>query len=196
MTATGEQLKTRRVITTRGLGRAIESKGNPCTSYVVLDKPSCHRLEHRMPRDEVCEFGTTALIRVLNITGAGLFSNMQFYSSADLARTVFSAPGPPDETRFWIDLETSHVARNRSWSSSLFDCVRFEPRIDGWTTERGGSLNFRNKALESFEDDLRFVYSRAGRISGSVLIDLEQMRLLGLGIIAGARLIYRWPEKR
>ena len=88
-----------RVVTRFGFGEAESLDQAPIA--VLLDKPFLGQPKMHLEKGEVFIFSEWAVVRVLNIMGRGLFSNLQFYGSRASAAARLNFPAPPDETAFF-----------------------------------------------------------------------------------------------
>lgn len=186
-----------RVLTTYGLGTEIEGKGDPWTALVELDVPHFESKEMRVRREEIQAWGSYALVRVVSIAGREFFSTMQFYASLDLARTAHALPGPANETRFLLDLDTGHFSANQLLK--MREGYRtIEPRIDQWTKEGHTITNLDPNILARFDSEIGVPGGAGDGAWGKVLLDLKKLQVLRLAVAVPPPLgiIYRWPQDR
>ncbi len=182
-----------RVITHLGFGDSIREDPNDMV-VVRLDEPFLGVQDQIFRKDEMFIFTDWALLRVLNISGGGLFSNLQFFPSQQTAQIALMSPSPPDETRFLIDLRSPDVQINQSLNSSE-DYQEIHSWVDRWAPERGTLYEDGRQAIACFDEDAARLGGATG-IQASLLIDLEKQRLLRFFIAVGPPqgTIYRWDR--
>lgn len=164
-----------RVLTHLGFGSMIASK-DPAVR-VELDHPFLGKREQVFQEKEIFLFSPWALLRVLNISGAGLFSTMQFYPSPEAAWVALGGSTPPDETKIFIDLESLCIGLNRRLH--VEDYLFVNTWVDRWGKERGESFEEEKEALSRFEEEQEHLAGAAG-IGVSVLLDIRKRKLLRL----------------
>lgn len=125
-----------RVITRFGFGEADRYGDGPLVE-VKLDEPWLH--EHSMKlhrRDEVFLWSDWATVRVLNVEGAGFFSNIRCHPTREDAERQLRGAGPPNETTFFLDLTTGEAEVNRRLGLSARKFLLLNPWLDRWARER------------------------------------------------------------
>lgn len=73
-----------------------------------LNQPTISTIS--LSRSEIFALTPWAIVRILNISWKGWFSNIQFHGSLEDAQRCLLSPSPPDETTFFLDLVSEDVA--------------------------------------------------------------------------------------
>jgi hypothetical protein len=191
---------TERVLTPFGFGRQLSSEFS--RAVVELEEP--HLGDKKLSldlRSEVFAFSDHALIRVLNVTGVGLVSTMQFYPGCwGAIERALHAPCPPDETRILVHLDTGRIEVSHDMLGSPDgQYLRIDPWIDRWASERVRGWDDKAKAVEAF--DWMTDRKRGGTTGGilaKLLVDTAEKSLLRLAIMIAPpqEIIYRWPPEK
>lgn len=136
-----------RVVTAIGLGE-IDPGEHPGTLPTVhLNAPCTLEQPARvMAESEVFPFSDFALVRVVNATGVGVISNLQFLASYAELEQAFVSPRPPDETRFALDLERGSFSQT-PLGFAVERYLWLQPWLDRWSKEMSG-----HQYLEREED--------------------------------------------
>lgn len=181
-----------RVLTHLGFGTMIASK-DPAVK-VELDHPFFGRRGQIFQEKEVFLFSRWALLRVLNISGAGLFSTMQFYPSPEAAWVALGGSTPPDETKIFIDLESLRIGFNRRLLAE--DYLLVNTWIDRWAKEMGAPFEEEGEAVSFFEEEQKCLAGAMG-IGASALLDIRKHKLLRLylAVAPPPGIIYRIPAE-
>ena len=180
-----------RVITPFGFGLAEaidEERFN-----VALDKPFLSRREMELSRKEVFLVSPFGVIRVINASGVGVLSNLQFYSTKAIAlEAIATMARPPDETWFLFDLITGEALSSQGMEILTPDFLTMHPWIDRWATEDVMSelrkeYETAKEALEDFEDEKKRMTGANG-ISSTALFSTRDGKLLGFYITVASPL--------
>lgn len=169
-----------RVITTLGLGTAAGSyprDGAPLA--VTLDLPYLgSQIATLAWGQEAFPLSSYPVIRVLNVDGVGLVSNLRFRPSWTSARYETVTPHPPDETIFALNLKDGSIEStllNRLPNVAALSVVTW---LDRWAPERGRQWPTVAEALSDWEETTERLAGTSGGISASALLDLTAGRLL------------------
>ncbi len=168
-----------RVITSYGLGEVndIEWKGGASFVTVRLEKPFYDRNMMEMERKDVYIISDWAIVRVINVTGYDIFSNLQFFPSWKEAKEAFSNPAPPDETVFLLHLEEGIFDVNCCLQE---DNMIIKPWVDRWAKERTEIYESSSEAKSAFHREELEISGTTGGIAS--FINLEKKRILGFFI--------------
>lgn len=169
-----------RVITHLGLGEVEDWPSEETQVTVLLDKPFLGENPILLSKTEVFLLSDTVVVRVLNVTGIGWLSNMQFHDSPMEAREFLIHPTPPDETTFFLDLKSGEFEVNRELGFVVGKVLWLQPWLDRWAPERS-RYDFGDvyPAIKAFENDKKKLAGATG-IHGSMLLDIENSRLVWL----------------
>jgi len=159
-----------RVITQFGFGEA-ESLEQEFIE-VILDKPFLDENRIDLRKGEVFLFSDRAVLRVLNITGSGWFSNLQFCDSL-AAEAIVTLPTPPDETTFFLDLTKGIFRVNRRLGLFAQNSLIMKPWVDRWAREEAETFNFISEARKAFQDEKEKIAGTSGGIEAFVHLDME-----------------------
>jgi len=166
-----------RVITPFGFGRAGEINQQGKVS-VQLDEPFLGKNPLMLDSiGQVFLFSDSAIIRVLNISGAGLFSNLQFHLSPPDWQWAFQNSSPPDETKFLLDLDHGVFTANRQLGFLAQDYLALYPWVDRWGPERTVTYEHMAEAVNGFADQRENLCGATG-IHASLLLDIQLKRIL------------------
>ncbi|KKU91780.1 MAG: hypothetical protein UY23_C0001G0386 [Candidatus Jorgensenbacteria bacterium GW2011_GWA1_48_11] len=104
-----------RVITRFGFG-TVNSLGYPDSRVKVqLDEPFFGQESQILERlGEIFPWGDWAIVRVINSGPNSIISNIQFYPIRGEAWEDLQKPGPSNETKFLLDLETGQTLVNHA----------------------------------------------------------------------------------
>jgi len=159
-----------RVVTPHGFGE-VESLDEQQIS-VTLDQVFLEQNPILLDREQVFLFSDWTIVRVLNITAHGWFSNLQFYPSKESAEAQLSMPSPPDETRFFLDLESGRYTCNRSLGLLVNGPLEIAPWVDRWAEERSVTHRLIEEARIAFRRDKERLAGSTG-IQASALLEQE-----------------------
>ncbi len=150
-----------KVITEKGLGIVENWLENPYQTVVVkffpskegkiiwLEKPT------KFLRKEVFPLTDYALVRIINITGLGILSNLQFYDSELSAKEIFNCPHPNNEILLLLNLGSLTFQVNYDLGLAIGNYLWLNPRIDKWDLEKTGyTLGYINEdepTLDKFD---------------------------------------------
>jgi hypothetical protein len=182
-----------RVVTPFGFGETVGLKEkeilvNQGPITVILDKPFLNQNQVRLEKGEVFLFSDWAVIKVLNITGHGWFSNLQFYNSKADAETMLVLPTPPDETTFFLNLQSGRFGVNRHLGILAQYSLILKPWVDRWAKERTETFKYISEAREAFRKEKNSISGTSGGIEVVVHLDSE-----GGGNILGFYLVVPSP---
>ena len=183
-----------RVITEFGLGTVNDWPENP-DQLVSVNQSALHprgrvidlsrnKVPRRFLRREVLPLTDYAVIRVINVTGLGIASNLQFYDSKTAAKAVFDDPKPVGETRFLLNLKDSTFQLNYELGfAAVEDCLWLQPWVDRWGIERSGYLDRDEPALEKFDAWREETGGTTGGILASAFLDIPKKQILRFCIV-------------
>lgn len=176
-----------RVITPFGFGETASLKESPIT--VVLDEPFLDQKQIGMDKREVFLFSPWAVVKVLNIMGHGWFSNLQFHGSRAEAEMMLDFPSPPDETTFFLDLDSGSFKVNRDLGILAQNSFIMKLWVDRWAKEHTETFAFISKARESFREEKKESGGTTGGIEAFIHLDGE-----GGGNVLGFYLLITVPR--
>jgi len=159
-----------RVVTHLGFGE-VENLDEQHIS-VLLDEAFLGQNPMTLSKEEVFLFSDWAIVKVLNITAHGWFSNLQFYPSKESAEAQLSKPSPPDETTFFLDLESGRFTCNRQLGLLVKGPLWIQPWIDRWTEEQSTPFTYIHEALTAFQMAKESLAGSMG-IQASALLERE-----------------------
>lgn len=166
-----------RVITSFGFGEVENCDGEH--AEVTLDEAFLD--ERKVTLDcisEISLFSPFAVVRVLNVSGAGWLSNLRFHPTSDSCMSIFKQSTPPDETSFFLNLETGDAISNRTLGLLAQDFLWIQPWLDRWDIERSETFQDKHTALESFRAHKEQLAGTSGGISANVLLDTQSKKML------------------
>lgn len=178
-----------RVVTHLGFGRAV-SGFDPM--HVLLDQPFLGKREQTMNRREVFPSTQKAVIRVLNISGVGIVSNLRFIEDTpEHYRPPFGTP--PDETHFVFDLKTGQAEASQALGFMTEPYLLMRPFADRWAPERSSMFEREDEAIAAFDAELERLAGSMG-IGTMALFSTHEGRLLRFNIIimTPQGVIYDW----
>lgn len=183
-----------RVVTPFGFGETIgleekETLANQKFITVILDKPFLDQTQMRLEKGEVFLFSDWAIVRVLNITAHGWFSNLQFHDSQASAEMTLTSPTPPDETTFFLNLQSGRFRVNRDLGMLAQHSLIMKPWVDRWAEERTENFNLIAEARKAFRKEKESIAGTSGGIEAFVHLDSE-----GGGNILGLYLVVPSPH--
>ncbi|GEM_PF-4141000 len=136
-----------RVITPFGFGDISESRrtGNV---QVELDQPFLgDKVMTLDAGSQVFPFTEVAVARILNISGAGWFSNLQFHKAP---KEQFFLPTPPDETTFFLSLASGDFLVNRELGTLAQKALWIQPWVDNHSL-KGDAKERHTSTLPPYE---------------------------------------------
>jgi len=167
-----------RVITPYGFGVIGDHDVASSSDEVTLDRPFLNEKTLRLNRvSEVFPFGDFAVARVLNISGHGWFSNLQFHVTRQDTLSRLYLPSPPDETAFFLNFTTGKAEWNRDLGISAGNVMWMWPYVDRWAVERTRVFDDRERALRQFHRKRSLLHGASG-IATSLLLDVENSLIL------------------
>ena len=176
-----------RVVTQFGFGEA-ESLNQESVA-VILDEPFLDQKRMNLEKGEIFLFSEWAVLKVLNITGHGWFSNLQFYDFQASAEAMLTIPTPPDETSFFLNLQTGRFKVSRHLGILAQHSLIMKPWVDRWARERTETFNLISEAREAFRKEKESIAGTSGGIEAFVHLDSE-----GGGNILGFYLVVPSPN--
>ncbi len=175
-----------RVITAFGIGTIVEGSLSGHEAIIVsLDKPFLDKNQIRMGEKEVFPFSDWVIVKVLNVAGHGVFSNLQFYTSKADAEVMLTLPTPPDETIFLIDLQSGGFKTNHPLGLFAQPQQSFfmRPWLDRWAKERTTeTFNLISEARKAFRKEIANTAGAVG-ISSFIHLDSQDGNVLGFCLI-------------
>jgi len=167
--------KKMKIITPFGFGKTVGLAGVSLADQesitVNLDKPFLGKTKTTLEKGQVFLFSDWAVIRVLNISGHGWFSNLQFYGSKASAEATLAIPTPPDETTFFLNLRSGKFKVNRRLGIMAENSLIMKPWIDRWAEERTATFDSVSKARKAFREEIKRSAGTGGGIAASVHVD-------------------------
>jgi len=176
-----------RIITQFGFGEANVEGGSLSGQKVMvnLDEPFQGQSQIGLWEGECFLFSDWVIVKVLNVAGHGVFSNLQFYASKADAEALLALPTPPDETIFLIDLQsggfkTNHplVGLSVQFQYSFF----MRPWLDRWAEERTETFNLISEARKKFRNEVESIAGAVG-ISSLIHFDRYSENVLGFCLV-------------
>lgn len=184
-----------RVITPFGLGELEIEEWEPPIVRVNLDKPFLEK--HALFLDKISEvfcLSNFAAVRVLNISGSGWFSNLQFHDCpSDARKLLFKNYSPPDETTFYLDLKNGSVEVNRELGFAAQKMLWINPWLDRWAIEKAIHSSDYSSTLKLFKEEKEKTAGTTGGIRGSVLLDIENKKILWCYLFIATGVV--WEKK-
>ncbi|MFC1656487.1 hypothetical protein ACFL14_00760 [Patescibacteria group bacterium] len=171
-----------RVITPFGFGKADLDTEGYCIP-VELDVPFLGDKTPSLDKGQVFLYSSWAVARVLNITGEGWFSNLQFYISLEEAEKQLTNPAPPDETRFCLDLIEGTFQTNQGLGLIAGEAMLIQPWVDRWAREQTCPIEDLGRAMSVFDYQALCIDAVAGGILSQILLDLQNSKILILRIL-------------
>ncbi|MDP3948540.1 MAG: hypothetical protein Q8Q17_01170 [bacterium] len=186
-----------RVITSNGFGEVSPidfSRGLDTQVKVELEKRV--KLEENnlliwrqtFQRRDVYEFGEYMVIRVVNVNGMGVYSNILPFGQPISAHRVYNTTAPGGETKFLLNLVTGAFEVSNQLGLLANQFLHLKPWLDRWGRELSAVPSSDNYSLEMETATLRFdrwekeCSGTGGGIFAPVLLDLEKMRVLRFAI--------------
>ena len=174
-------MEGQRVLTSYGFGK-ITVKKSASTCEVSLEQPFLGRsVMMASTTDEIFPFTNTALARVLNIRDRGYFSNLQFLEQ-EVADAQFRMFAPPNETRFFLDLEGGTFQVRPELGMLFYPTLIMRPWIDRWAVERSNYGAGLEQALVGFQEEKESL-TGAGGICAGILLNTSQQKIISLYIL-------------
>lgn len=172
-----------RVITPFGFGKAdLDTQEQRIP--VELDVPFLGEKTRILDRrSEIFLYSSWAVVRILNISGEGWFSNLQFYSSIEEARRISRNPAPPDETRFCLDLLEGTFEIDQSLGLLAGEAILVQPWVDRWAREETYPTEDLGNAISVFESQALSIDAVSGGILSQILLDLKNSKILRFRIL-------------
>lgn len=171
-----------RVITRHGLGEVTNFPREGIHLSVRLDKPVCGKNNIQLVGEEIFLLSDYAVIRVLNITSAGWFSNLQFWPSLEEANKMLSLFAPPDETTVVLNLEDGTFKVNRQLGLLAQDFLTLYPWVDRWAAERSAFDEDRIKAVRVFRNMKDNTIGSTG-IQATALLDVSAKKIISFYLL-------------
>lgn len=166
------------IITQHGFGE-LEKKQEAGYTRVLLEKPFIGKKHLVLGEKESFRFSDWAVARVLNIGGAGWFSNLQFHrSKSDALEQIFVVPAPPDETLFLFDLDSGRVKISQTVGIPGEDYIWMKPWIDRWIREDTKCFERGSEATAAFKNERDSLGGTSGGIACNALFDVRKQELL------------------
>lgn len=167
-----------RVITPYGFGVVSGRELATSSCEVALDEPFLNEKTLRLnPGSEIFPFDVFAVARVLNISGHGWFSNLQFHVTRQEALSRLYLPSPPDETAFFLNFTTGKAEWNRELGVLAGSVLWMQPFVDRWAAEKTRVFDDQKEALRQFRRNRSLLYGASG-ISASLLLDVKNGAIL------------------
>lgn len=163
------------------------------TVPIKLFHAYCGKNKIELERDEVFPFTDWACVRILNVGGAGLISNIQFYGSREEALRELAAPTPQNETKLFIDLNAGFFETSRPVGYPDVKIIWIRPWVDRWATEYTDQFIADLIALEAFEEAKRTGGRSTCGIWVWLLVNNEKRRLMRFSLITADGVVF---EKR
>ncbi len=192
-----------RIITHLGFGSYEPIGGilNTDVMEVTLDEPFLGEKKQMVSRRERFTFSPWGVIRVINVGGVGILSNLQFLPGVlQEAAYLHRLQVPPDETHFVFDLETcaGKVWPSQSLGLAADNYLIMRPWIDRWGRENnplfdGTGFDSQPEALRAFEQEIDRLAGATG-ISSMVLYSVQEQKILRLciAIAPPQGIVYNW----
>lgn len=192
-----------RIITHLGFGRidtdTLPSRLSIEPIEVKLEQPFLGKQIVHLSRQEVFQFGVWAIIRILNVGGVGILSNLLFFPSKKEALDYFETPSPPDETRFLVDNLDGSVESDQILGFGTGEFLIVRPWINCWAPERSSMFESQDEAIAGFDDEKSLLAGTSGGISATALFSTRDGKILRFSVsIAppqGIILEYLFPNK-
>jgi len=183
-----------RVITPFGFGETVgleekEKLEDQKSIEVILDKPFLEQTQMKLEKGEVFLFSDWAVVRVLNVTAHGWFSNLQFHNSQAGAEAMLIIPTPPDETTFFLNLQSGRFKVNRNLGIVAQHSLIMKPWVDRWAEERTEIFDLISEARKAFRKEKESIAGTSEGIEAFVHLDSE-----GGGNILGFYLVVPSPN--
>lgn len=162
-----------RVITPFGFG---EVEKLPESGSITVDLEQSFLGKSSMWLDRISQvfpFTDFAVVRVLNITGSGWFSNLQFQRESQPYPSVFT---PPDETTFLLHVLTGHFSVDRELGILAQKFLWIQPWVDRWSVERSTPLDDGDVARAVFDVERKRTVGSLG-IQASILLDMRAQKI-------------------
>ncbi len=166
-----------KVITHFGIGSVEKFPIEEPVATVSLQKPFLSQETVILSREEVFALTPWAVVRVLNVSGKGWFSNIQFHLSSESAQQYLFLPSPPDETTFFLDLQSQEVMVTRELGVLARDFLWIKPWLDRWGQEGSETFKDREFAITLFERSKEAIAGATG-IHSQALLDMRSKKVL------------------
>jgi len=166
-----------KVITHFGIGSVEKFPIEEPVATVSLQKPFLNQETITLSRGEVFALTPWAIVRVLNISGRGWFSNIQFHLNSETAKQCLLLPSPPDETTFFLDLLSEDIAVNRALGILAHDFLWIKPWLDRWGQEENETFEDRELAISSFQRGKEAIAGATG-VHTQALLDMRSKKVL------------------
>lgn len=177
-----------RVVTELGLGTItaadqIEIKKDRELSIIKvdLDIPAYEGKVIKLRGEQIFELTDYAIVRIINVNGAGVFSNLQFCKSIAELYVAYKSPKPQGETRFALELNTGKFSLDSTLGIVVERYLWLQPFLDRWVREQSESLycgRGEDPTVKEFDHWKSGCCGTSGGIFCPSFLDLNHERIL------------------
>jgi hypothetical protein len=191
-----------RVITPFGFGEASGSSNRLSNQLIAGDeivvalerKDDPLGADMRLKRSEVFPFGNFLVVRVANVSGVGIASNILPFPNHTDACVFYGSPCPGGETRFFLDLCGGHFLQSQWLCFPPVRYLHLQTWMDRWAREQSAIPNYaedetdedREVLCQAFDEWESSMAGTGGGIYAPALLDLEKGEILRFAIAVTA----------